>query len=803
MVSYWRSWLVHALYGALIFFHSYENPLTDTLINHQQLCCFMKNAPLTARYRPQSFAEVAGQETIKTILSRAAAEDKVAPAYLFSGTRGVGKTTIARIFAKALNCRKAPAAEPCNTCDLCRAVTQGAAIDVVEIDGASNRGIDDVRRLKEVVGYAPMDGRYKVFIIDEAHMLSRDAFNALLKTLEEPPAGVTFIMATTEPHKFPATVVSRCQHFVFKRLSEHELIEHLTRVLTAEKMDFEPAAVRLIARRGAGSVRDSMSLLGQVLALGADRLTQEATRTVLGLAGQETFMALLEAIRQGNTLELVKLLRLFLEQGLDIGFFLRELANHWREMFILCQSGEAGLEAVDLPEDEARLLLDMGQKFSLPHIHACWQMTLEGQRRVQTSLEPGLALELLLLNLAMLPQLMPLDSLSSLARRAQVSPKNDGGVPPRGEPQAAVKTSPPTAASQRTVDERASVPYPADAEGVSGEGHEVGGSTGKQGEIEQETSAPQGTRPPSQGTRPSSQEASQTADQTANQTADQMAAQPTDQSTDQTPRQSVDQTSSERPSTVESVAQEAVQETAQKRASGMIADASASPLHAAVSDSCEGMASENFEENAESSLPSAEVPLSTEADSLLPSLAGRLPQTPEGRRLLAPQIPSDAPSGDSAFSVHNTASLDIPASFELDDSDEFDEAHDDDIGLSSSGAVLPAWDAIVGRAQEEGDLPWFGGLMQSLSGTWEEGNLVLHTDSDFIAARVMEPTARELLEKILRAMMGRVPVIRTNVVKEAAMDKEALKEAVYENPTFKDLEEIFGVRLIDFGRIHK
>ena len=152
----------------------------------------MKNAPLTARYRPQSFAEVAGQQTIKTILSRAAAEDKVAPAYLFSGTRGVGKTTIARIFAKALNCRKAPAAEPCNECDLCRAVTQGAAIDVVEIDGASNRGIDDVRRLKEVVGYAPMDGRYKVFIIDEAHMLSRDAFNALLKTLEEPPAGVVF-----------------------------------------------------------------------------------------------------------------------------------------------------------------------------------------------------------------------------------------------------------------------------------------------------------------------------------------------------------------------------------------------------------------------------------------------------------------------------------------------------------------------------------------------------------------------------------------------------------------------------------
>ena len=408
----------------------------------------MKNAPLTARYRPQSFVEVAGQQTIKTILSRAAAEDKVAPAYLFSGTRGVGKTTIARIFAKALNCRKAPAAEPCNECDLCRAVTQGAAIDVVEIDGASNRGIDDVRRLKEVVGYAPMDGRYKVFIIDEAHMLSRDAFNALLKTLEEPPAGVTFIMATTEPHKFPATVVSRCQHFVFKRLSEQELIDHLTHVLTQENMTFEPQAVRLIARRGAGSVRDSMSLLGQVLAFGADSLTQETTRMVLGLAGQETFVSLLESIRQGDTLELVQSLRLFLEQGLDIGFFLRELASAWREMFILRQSGEAGLVAVDMPQEEAKLMLALSQKFSLPHIHACWQMTLEGQRRVQSSLEPGLALELLLLNLAMLPQLMPLDSLSSLARRAHVAPSapasitepdgGKGGGEPRGEPSAAV-----------------------------------------------------------------------------------------------------------------------------------------------------------------------------------------------------------------------------------------------------------------------------------------------------------------------------------------------------------------------------
>ena len=186
----------------------------------------MSQESLTARYRPQSFAEVAGQDAVKRILSRAAASGRVAPAYLFSGTRGVGKTTLARIFAKALNCQNGPAAEPCNQCPICRQITLGVAVDVVEIDGASNTGVDNVRRLKEDVGYAPLECRYKVIIIDEAHMLSKQAFNALLKTLEEPPGHVTFIMATTEPEKFPQTIVSRCQHFVFKRLPQADLVRH-------------------------------------------------------------------------------------------------------------------------------------------------------------------------------------------------------------------------------------------------------------------------------------------------------------------------------------------------------------------------------------------------------------------------------------------------------------------------------------------------------------------------------------------------------------------------------------------------
>ena len=198
----------------------------------------MNHASLAARYRPQSFADVTGQDMVKAILSRAAAEDRVAPAYLLSGTRGVGKTTIARIFAKALNCERAPTADPCNQCDSCRRIAQGGHVDVVEIDGASNRGIDDARRLREAIAYAPMEGRYKVFIIDEAHMLTRESFNALLKTLEEPPPRATFILATTEAHKFPATIVSRCQHFAFRAIPEAELAAHITRFLKMEGVPF-------------------------------------------------------------------------------------------------------------------------------------------------------------------------------------------------------------------------------------------------------------------------------------------------------------------------------------------------------------------------------------------------------------------------------------------------------------------------------------------------------------------------------------------------------------------------------------
>jgi DNA polymerase-3 subunit gamma/tau len=411
----------------------------------------MSQDSLTARYRPQTFAQVAGQDAVKRILSRAAAMGQVAPAYLFSGTRGVGKTTVARIFAKALNCLNGPGTEPCNQCPICRQITLGSAVDVVEIDGASNTGVDNVRRLKEDVGYAPLECRFKVIIIDEAHMLSKQAFNALLKTLEEPPGHVTFIMATTEPEKFPQTIISRCQHFVFKRLPQSELIRHLEDVLARESVSAEHAAVTLIARRAAGSVRDSMSLLGQVLALGSDSLTLADTREVLGLAGGELFTRLVECVLTRDLLGLNAVLTELLDQGADLGFFLRELAGCWRNLFLLNHMGGGARGIIDLPAEEIEAWAGIAPRFAPAHLHAAWQMTLDSQRKVLTSMEPALALELLLLNLACLPDLLAL------------APAEAG--PARGSVAAAPRPVPPRPAESAPQGRPAPAPTPAPGTG--------------------------------------------------------------------------------------------------------------------------------------------------------------------------------------------------------------------------------------------------------------------------------------------------------------------------------------------------
>ena len=394
----------------------------------------MKHLSLAAKYRPQKFSEVVGQELAIAALSRAAAEDKVAPAYLLSGTRGVGKTTIARIFAKALNCEKGPGAEPCNACSQCVQITGGNHVDVNEIDGASNTGVDDVRALRENIGYLPMEGRYKIFIVDEAHMLSKNAFNALLKTLEEPPSHTTFIFATTEAHRFPATIISRCQHFVFRSLPEEKIYGRLCDILQKENFKYEESAVRMIAARAAGSARDSLSLLDQVLSLCADTLDAATTRASLGLAGREFFDELFLAISACDCAKVVDLARRLLQSGADIGFFVKELAAKARALFLFGQSGDKILPALSLTPDEAASLRKLSPAFAPAHLHAAWQMTLENQRSVSQNPDPGSALELLLINLALLPRLLPIND-PRVAARAGTSasaPPNDA-TPPPGE----------------------------------------------------------------------------------------------------------------------------------------------------------------------------------------------------------------------------------------------------------------------------------------------------------------------------------------------------------------------------------
>lgn len=368
----------------------------------------MKHLSLATRYRPQLFSEVAGQPLAATALSRAAFEDKVAPAYLLSGTRGVGKTTIARIFAKALNCQNAPTAEPCNECPQCRHITAGNHVDVSEIDGASNTGVDDVRALRENIDFMPMEGRYKIFIVDEAHMLSKNAFNALLKTLEEPPSHTVFIFATTEAHRFPATIISRCQHFVFRHLPERDIYQHLVNILGREGVEYEEQAARLIARRAAGSVRDSLSLLDQALALGGSKLDTETVRSALGVAGPGLYNKLFTAIAACDCTEIIDLAGALLASGVDMGFFTREFGAMLRNLFLVRQTdGKILGTLANVSDDEKAFLKTQAPVFSAAHLHAAWQLALESQRGIVQSPEPGAALELLLLNVALLPKLLP------------------------------------------------------------------------------------------------------------------------------------------------------------------------------------------------------------------------------------------------------------------------------------------------------------------------------------------------------------------------------------------------------------
>jgi DNA polymerase III subunit gamma/tau len=284
------------------------------------------------RYRPQNFEQLIGQEHVAKGLAAAIAASRVGHAYLFTGARGTGKTSSARIFAKALNCERGPAPSPCNECDICRSITAGDDMDVLEIDGASNRGIDEIRQLRQNVNVRPSRARFKVYIIDEVHMLTEPAFNALLKTLEEPPEHVKFIFCTTEPEKIPITILSRCQRFDFAGIQTSQIIQRLNQICAGEGVEAEPEALEILARRAAGSMRDSQSLLEQLLAFGSQRIIVADVHSLLGTAGSERIAKLVSQLIERNPAGALTELDQAIGQGVDVGQLLDQLLGYFRDI---------------------------------------------------------------------------------------------------------------------------------------------------------------------------------------------------------------------------------------------------------------------------------------------------------------------------------------------------------------------------------------------------------------------------------------------------------------------------------------
>jgi DNA polymerase-3 subunit gamma/tau len=291
------------------------------------------------RYRPQQFGQLVGQDAVSQSLGNAIKTNRVAHAYLFTGARGVGKTSTARILAKCLNCEKGPTLTPCDQCEMCKAIAAGEDVDVLEIDGASNNGVDAVRELRSNVQYRPQRARNKIYIIDEVHMLSTAAFNALLKTLEEPPPHVKFIFATTEANKIPITILSRCQRFDFSGISLGQLKERLKEIVASEKMEADDDALELIARRAGGSMRDAQSLLDQLLSFGSERLTAERVHQLLGTAHEERVAAIAAAVLANDAKSAIALLAESAERGLQLSELLDQLIDYWRDLMVVQAAG--------------------------------------------------------------------------------------------------------------------------------------------------------------------------------------------------------------------------------------------------------------------------------------------------------------------------------------------------------------------------------------------------------------------------------------------------------------------------------
>ena len=360
---------------------------------------------LYRRYRPQAPDQVLGQEHVVRALAGAVREGRLAHAFLFSGPRGTGKTSLARILAKMVNCERGPTAEPDGTCEQCRRIEGGTHLDVVEIDAASHGGVDDARELRERAPTAPAQGREKVYIIDEAQRLSREAFDALLKVFEEPPPGVRFVLCTTEPHKMPPTIVGRCQKFEFRRVPAETIAAHLAEVAKKESIELAPAAGEVIARESEGSVRDALSLLDQASVLGGGAVTEEDVVRLVGTPELDVQFALADAIAVGDAREVFGIVHALVQEGHDVRHFTTQVTTHIRNL-LLALSSPDDPAIIDVPPDVHPRLVAQAGKFSAGELNRILSLLLQAQTDMRWSTAPRLTLELALVRSA-LPETDP------------------------------------------------------------------------------------------------------------------------------------------------------------------------------------------------------------------------------------------------------------------------------------------------------------------------------------------------------------------------------------------------------------
>lgn len=361
---------------------------------------------LARKWRPRFFSDLIGQETISHILSNAISQGKIAHAYLFSGPRGVGKTSSARILARAVNCEKGPIPEPCGTCPSCVEILEGSSVDVMEIDGASNNSVNDIRDLRERVRYAPASGRYKVYIIDEAHMLSDAAFNALLKTLEEPPPHVIFVLATTAPRKIPATVLSRCQHLPFRRIPIQKIKGRLRLIADSEGVRISDESLEMIARAAEGSMRDSLTILDQVISFSPD-IKDSEIKDLLGIPDFNALYEISLSIIKGDRKRVLEVIQELTDKGTDLKSFAKDLMNFFRDLLTAKVTGSAE-DVLDLSEGEIEMIKELARVTSEESLTLLLGEMIRAEQDVRTAFSPRVVLEMALIKASYLSNLKPL-----------------------------------------------------------------------------------------------------------------------------------------------------------------------------------------------------------------------------------------------------------------------------------------------------------------------------------------------------------------------------------------------------------